>query len=40
MENNTTFKITYHSNKDKKHITDKASGQISVDIGLANKVQS
>ena len=21
MENNTTFKITYYSNKDKKHIT-------------------
>ena len=23
MENNTTFKITYYSNKDKKHITRK-----------------
>ena len=24
MENNTTFKITYYSNKDKKHITRNA----------------
>ena len=24
MENNTTFKITYYSNKDKKHITRQA----------------
>ena len=24
MENNTTFRITYYSNKDKKHITRQA----------------
>ena len=24
MENNTTFRITYYSNKDKKHITRNA----------------
>ena len=40
MENNTQFKITYYSNKDKKHITRQASGLTSADIGLANKVQS
>ena len=35
MELNKQFTITYYSNKDKKHITRKASGQTNVDIGLA-----
>ena len=35
--NNTTFRITYYSNKDKKHITTTwQSGLTNVDFGLAN----
>jgi hypothetical protein len=40
MENNTQFKITYYSNKDKKHITRQGKWTDSADIGLANKVQN
>ena len=38
MENNTQFKITYYSNKHKKHITRKVSMTTSVDIGVLKLV--
>ena len=40
MQENTTFKITYYSNKDKKHITrDGKWTDKSQDIGQVSKAQ-
>ena len=39
MQENTKFKITYYSNKDKKHIQEMEHGQTSLNIGLQKLVQ-